>query len=129
MRRLTALLLFAATLLPHAVLLASSNDPEVNLPACCRHNGKHHCYMTAGQIAAVQRMLARGRQLNAQHVRCPLYPRAVTAAARCTAVAGRTDGFTAGLAAAAVARVTAEARTRDLSFLACGVRGPPAGAV
>jgi len=44
MRRAIALLLmlvFSSMLI--APLFAS--DPEANLPACCRRNGKHHCTM------------------------------------------------------------------------------------
>src|ERR1700712_1239470 len=46
MRRLLAILLLAAFGLPVvAPLLASGQDLEQSLPACCRRHGTHHCIM------------------------------------------------------------------------------------
>jgi hypothetical protein len=44
MRRRLAILLLAAFGLPAvAPLLAQGQDSEINLPACCRRGGTHHC--------------------------------------------------------------------------------------
>lgn len=46
MRRLLSILLLAAFALPLvAPLLALAQDPDANLPACCRRHGQHHCLM------------------------------------------------------------------------------------
>jgi hypothetical protein len=44
MRRILAILLLATFGLPSvAPLLAQGADTELNLPACCRRGGMHHC--------------------------------------------------------------------------------------
>ena len=48
MRRVLAILLLAAFGLPVvAPLLASGQDLEQSLPACCRRHGAHHCMIGA----------------------------------------------------------------------------------
>jgi hypothetical protein len=52
-RRLLAislLLLFSFPLV--SPLLALSANPETNLPACCRRDGKHHCQMNMQRSSA-----------------------------------------------------------------------------
>jgi len=78
MRRFLAILLLAAFGLPTvAPLLAQTQDPDRNLPACCRRNGTHHCALS---IAA---QIGRAPVISA---RCPAFPQhaavaTVTAAA------------------------------------------------
>lgn len=73
MRRLTSILLlvlfggFYVVPLVHA----ASSDPESDLPACCRRNGKHHCAMMDRYL----REKSSGAPvftLPPQH--CPMYP-------------------------------------------------------
>jgi len=50
-----------------------AHDSDVNLPACCRRNGKHHCAMhMMGQLAGNQ------RSLTAIAERCPCCPLSVS---------------------------------------------------
>jgi hypothetical protein len=44
------------------------SDPDANLPACCRRDGKHHCSLTLGSGASQS-----GRGFHANN-KCPFYP-------------------------------------------------------
>lgn len=72
MRRLLAILLLAAFGLPAvAPLLAQTQDPDRNLPACCRRNGAHHCALgMAAQTSNAPTIAAR----------CPAFPQQVAVA-------------------------------------------------
>ncbi len=52
--------------------LALGQDPESNLPACCRRNGAHHCMMSARQMQVLQ----DGHHVSTIQSKCPLYPAA-----------------------------------------------------
>jgi hypothetical protein len=74
-RRTSALLLlaiFSFSLIGPAVL---ASDPESNLPACCRRNGKHRCAMGTQTGSSSERSVQSGA--------CPSFPsiRAIPAAA------------------------------------------------
>ena len=72
-RRLISLVLLAVFSLPLILpALALGQDPENNLPACCRRNGAHHCRMSAQEMQA----LLDGHQFATVHSKCPLYPAA-----------------------------------------------------
>jgi hypothetical protein len=78
MRRALATLLlalFSFSLISPAVL---ASDPESNLPACCRRDGKHHCAMM-GAMMAMQSESPSGPAL--QTARCPSFPTAGAIAA------------------------------------------------
>jgi hypothetical protein len=66
------LLLFSAPLI--SPLLALTASSEMNLPACCRRNGAHHCMMKAQPTESS----SAGINLSAIPQRCPAYPAAVT---------------------------------------------------
>ena len=71
MRRALATLLlalFSFSLISPALL---ASDPESNLPACCRRDGKHHCAMM-GAMMAMQSESPSGPSL--QPARCPSFP-------------------------------------------------------
>jgi hypothetical protein len=78
MRRFLAILLLAAFGLPTvAPLLAQTQDPDRNLPACCRRNGAHHCALSIAAQAGNAPVVS---------ARCPVFPQhaavaTVTAAA------------------------------------------------
>jgi hypothetical protein len=72
MRRLLAILLLAAFGLPAvAPLLAQTQDPDQNLPTCCRRNGTHHCALS---------IAAQNNNAPIISVRCPVFPQHATAA-------------------------------------------------
>jgi hypothetical protein len=72
MRRLLAILLLAAFGLPTvAPLLAQTQDPDRNLPACCRRNGTHHCALS---------MAAQNSNAPTAAARCPVFPQHATVA-------------------------------------------------
>jgi len=72
MRRLLAILLLAAFGLPTvAPLLAQTQDPDRNLPACCRRNGSHHCALS---------MAATSNNTPTAAARCPFLPQHATPA-------------------------------------------------
>lgn len=51
-----------------APLLGLSSDPQSNLPACCRRNGKHHCMMWM-----MERELGT-KQVSVYPAKCPCFP-------------------------------------------------------
>ncbi len=73
MRRVSAILqvfLFSFSLLGPALLV----DSESNLPACCRRNGKHHCGMTAAEMADMAQTPPSGPAAGARRAKCPFFP-------------------------------------------------------
>ncbi len=75
MRRLLSLVLLAVFSLPLILpALALGQDPESNLPACCRRNGAHHCMMSMQELRA----LLDGHHVTTVHSKCPLYPAPLT---------------------------------------------------
>ena len=76
-RRLIAILSLALLGLPFVhPLVALTVKSETNLPACCRHNGKHHCVMS---MAERSQHASRNPQFTAPIETCPYSPAAVAA--------------------------------------------------
>jgi len=72
-RRILAITLLIAFGFPlFAPVFAATADPEANLPACCRSNGKHHCAMMHMMLMAAY----NSPSFNAPP--CPFYPAAAT---------------------------------------------------
>ncbi|HEX4578083.1 MAG TPA: hypothetical protein VH117_12080 [Edaphobacter sp.] len=74
MRRILStvlLLLFSLPLISPVLALTASSD--VNLPACCRRNGAHHCTMKVGP----EESSSAGTSLSAIPQHCPAYPAVV----------------------------------------------------
>jgi len=67
LRRITAILLLALFGFS-PIVPAFASDPDSNLPACCRRDGKHHCTMSGGSAAQDS-----GPGFTADG-RCPLFP-------------------------------------------------------
>lgn len=53
------------------------SDPQSNLPACCRRDGKHHC-----SIMQMGERSTDGRDFTASARKCPLFPQVVPVAQR-----------------------------------------------
>ncbi len=73
MRRVPAILqvfLFSFSLIGPAL----SVDAESNLPACCRRDGKHHCGMTAAEMADMAQTPPSGPAAGARRAKCPFFP-------------------------------------------------------
>jgi len=117
---ISLLLLFCAPLI--APLLALSRDPDANLPVCCRRHGKHHCMMSAEMMQA---MMA-GTQLHALPMRCPMYPRAITAAQHHELLVPTTALLFAEAVSHPAVHTQTLARARVSLFCARQKRGPPA---
>jgi len=76
-RGFSILLMLVLGLGPLSSLIDGSED--VNLPACCRRHGAHHCAMEA-QIAAMMRDAQSGKApIVSAPMTCPYYPGAVNA--------------------------------------------------
>jgi hypothetical protein len=70
MRRVPAILLvflFSFSLIAPALF----PDAQSNLPACCRRDGKHHCGMTAQDMAQTP---SSGAAVEALHAKCRFFP-------------------------------------------------------
>lgn len=74
-RRCLILALLLAFALPWlAPLLASAQQDDAGLPACCRRNGRHHCMMSMAERAA---MAGGERAVSAPWQPCPFFPRQI----------------------------------------------------
>ncbi|MGI4829372.1 MAG: hypothetical protein ACRYFU_14440 [Janthinobacterium lividum] len=84
-RRIIAILLFAAFVLPFALPgLALGQDGEAGLPACCRRTGVHHCGMNRAEPQASAATVStdlrwKDLQWKAPLQRCPFCPGTLTA--------------------------------------------------
>src|SRR6516162_5850809 len=63
MRRVWAMLLMVAFSLPLIAPALISFDPNSKLPACCRHQGVHHCALAANPASPSGPWVAAGRCL------------------------------------------------------------------
>ncbi len=77
-RRLLAILLFAAVFLPLILpAFALAQDADAGLPACCRRGGAHGCRMSMGEKAEQLRTPAGKAEKphwHAPHAACPYCP-------------------------------------------------------
>jgi len=74
-RGFSIVLMLVFGLMPLSPLIDGSED--VNLPACCRRHGAHHCAMN---MAAMRAMMATDRTPGfAAPLTCPYYPSAANA--------------------------------------------------
>ena len=75
MRRAAATVLFAVLAVPILLPLYAfrNSDPDSQLPACCRRDGKHHCGM-----AAAEQTSDSSPALRASSPRCPFWLSRVT---------------------------------------------------
>jgi hypothetical protein len=74
-QRIGAAVVLFAFLLPLLACLGTlSSDPEASLPACCRSHGKHHCMMSAAEMAT----LMHGDHFTEIRSKCPLFPHRTT---------------------------------------------------
>jgi hypothetical protein len=118
MRRLLAILLIAAFGLPTAApLLASGQDLEQSLPACCRRNGTHHCMMGGAMRTNAPAITAV----------CPSFPRQTVVAPhlKLTALLAAPELLKLPLATQS-ARTRAETQRRLSRERTRQTRGPPA---
>jgi len=122
MRRIVAtlmLLVFGSFL--SAPLLAASSDPQSNLPACCRRDGKHHCMMTMTQSPTGGTQVYAGSH-------CPYFPQsgvAVDVQQPATAPSA-TSAIYADLVSHPAVHAQTEARGRIAFDRSRQKRGPPA---
>jgi hypothetical protein len=120
-RLLSIALLFIFSLPLISPILAATASSDLNLPACCRRNGAHHC---AGMTRPAQSSDA-GINLSAIPQRCPAYPAVVIPVRH-----GDLSFHPASLIFAAIVSHPAitfqiEARARVALDRACQKRGPP----
>jgi len=123
MRRILAISLLLLFALPTVMpLFALGSDPDANLPACCRRNGKHHCMMSMEMMQA----MLNGTQAAALPMKCPLYPKAITTAQHHELFSSSASLIAAGLVAHPAIHLQTEARARVARDCARQKRGPPA---
>jgi hypothetical protein len=129
MRRILAISLFAVFLLPSVMplLVLANSDPDANLPACCRRNGKHHCMMSMEMMqAALNGNKRYGTQLHAIPMKCPLFPRALNTAQHKELSTRAAALIFAELVSHPAIHLQTEARARVARDCARQKRGPPA---
>jgi hypothetical protein len=117
MRRLLAILLLAAFGLPTvAPLLAQTQDPDRNLPACCRRNGTHHCALS---------IAAQSNNAPIVSTRCPAFPQHAAVASLTPAAFLATHPSIELPITAQSAATRAEAQRRLFRERTHRTRGPP----
>ena len=121
-RRILAITLLIAFGFPLvAPLFATTADPEANLPACCRSNGKHHCAMMHMMLMAAY----SSPSFNAPP--CPFYPAAVAPQRLVPAAITVPVAFTVAPLRAAVPSASAPRRAARIFLASANLkRGPPA---
>jgi hypothetical protein len=73
--RCSAMLLLVCLLLPFAQLaVASTQDSEASLPACCRSHGKHKCFVRASEVRSGQQTASGFRTASTLSEKCPSLP-------------------------------------------------------
>lgn len=78
-RRLLAILLFTALVLPFALPgLALAQGEDAGLPACCRRTGVHHCGMKLAERNAADTAVGKELRWSALPERCPFCPATLT---------------------------------------------------
>jgi len=118
MRRLLAILLLAAFGLPTvAPLLAQTQDPDRNLPACCRRSGTHHCALS---------MAAQNNNAPIISARCPAFPQCAAVANLIPAAFFATHPSIKFPITTQSAPARAETQRRISSERSRHTRGPPA---
>jgi hypothetical protein len=107
-------------LLSAGVPLLASN-PQENLPACCRRDGKHHC--TGHIVAGVH----DGNAVRVVNAKCPVFPKAaVTSCHTQEAAPGTSQAFYAAVVAHPAIHVQTESSYRICWSRSQQKRGPPA---
>jgi hypothetical protein len=120
MRRVWAILLLAMFSFSLIEPTAFAPDPDSKLPPCCRRDGKHHCAMTADQVAS-----SSGPSLRAD--RCAVFPVAQAIPARqAVSLPGVAGVVFAGLLSHPAVTSQTEALCRISYSRAGQKRGPPA---
>lgn len=78
MRRIAGTILFAVLLVPVFLpFFAQRNNPDSQLPACCRRDGKHHCAM---KMAAAMDEPSSDHTVKSASPACPYCPASTTVA-------------------------------------------------
>jgi hypothetical protein len=121
-RRLLSLALLLVFSLPLiSPVLALSDGSDLNLPACCRRNGAHHC---AGRTQP-KASRASGARLSSIPQRCPGYP-AVLAQIRHGDLSFQTTSFIfAEIVGHPALKLQTQARARVALDRSRQQRGPP----
>lgn len=118
-RRIAAILLLGVFSFLLIAPAAMAQDPEAQLPACCRTHGKHHCMMPTGNQSG-------GPSFQAQNDRCPLFPKAgAFGSYHQTVTLAASQRFFASIVSHPAAHAQTEALYR-ISYSRTGQkRGPP----
>jgi hypothetical protein len=119
MRRALASLLLVLSAFP-AIAPFLRADSALNLPACCRLNGKHHCAMPAAQESS------SGPAVKAMQPKCCDYPAAIGVSGQWNvALAANWEAVRGSLPSQSVTLAPTEAPRRVLFSRSRQKRGPP----
>ena len=123
MQRASAILLlvqFSLSLIAPALFAGS----DVNLPACCRKDGKHHCSMQGGTSGMDDQ--ASGAGIQGVKAKCPSFPKGEAAPASAKAGAPvQAQVYIAAVVSYPAASAHAETQYRVSLNRAWQKRGPP----
>ena len=98
---------------------------DARLPACCRHQGVHHCAMSEEAVAQMVRASSGSTPLLSAPSQCPLYPN--NAAATASSIHALAGHFAASIAYLIAPHSLAVPQTfsRTGKFRTHASRGPP----
>jgi hypothetical protein len=120
-RLLSAILLLVFSLPLISPVLALASDSDINLPACCRRNGAHHCTGMAHPAAPSH----SGASLSTIPQHCPAYPAVVTQVRHGDLSVHTASLMFAGIVSHSTIKPQTHARARLALDRARQKRGPP----
>jgi hypothetical protein len=124
MRRFAATWICVVVVAPllYPFLSLTARDPQANLPACCRRDGKHHCAMTATETGESSQT-----QLKTQPEACPFHANTGTVSQIISLVPRAAAAFYAELISHPSVQEQTLAKFRLSEARSHLKRGPPAG--
>lgn len=125
-KRLIAILLFAAFILPFALpAFALGQDADAGLPACCRRTGAHHCAMGMAERTSLATSDSKASYWHAPLQHCPFCPASVASYHQLTLVTPSAQAKSVAFFSRPYGLAQNECRRRIARDRSRQKRGPP----
>jgi hypothetical protein len=124
-RLFSAILLLVFSLPLISPVLALASDSDINLPACCRRNGAHHCTGMPHPAGSPH----SGAILSTIEQRCPAYPATITKVRQGDLSLHSESLIFAGIVSHPTVKPQTHARARVALHRSRQKRGPPSNLI